>query len=154
VAEPLLDGNRPDDAHTVARLTAESVIWLGTTCPDGRPHHVPVWFCWHDPEVLIFTMPAAQKVRNLRGNPQVALTLDSADDGQDIVLAEGRARLGAAAAAEQIAPLFTSKYQAMLGTEFNLEQWRNTFSTPVLVTVSRIVAWTRQDGQLQYRSVP
>jgi hypothetical protein len=67
----LLDRNRPDDAHTDARLTTEPVIWLGTTCPDARPHHIPVWF-----------------------------------------------------------------------------------STPVLVTVSRIVAWTRRDGQLHYRTVP
>ena len=155
MAEPLLDRNRPDDAHTGDRLATEPVIWLGTTCPDARPHHVPVWFCWHDPEILIFSMSATQKVRNLRRNPQVALTLDSAAGGQDIVLAEGQARLGAAGTAELIAPLFASKYAAMLGgDESSLEQWRSTFSTPVLVTVSRIVAWTRQDGQLRYRSVP
>ena len=154
MAEPLLDRNRPDDAHTDARLNTEPVIWLGTTCPDARPHQVPVWFCWHDPEILIFSMPATQKVRNLRRNPRVALTLDSAVGGQDIVLTEGRARLGVADAVEQIAPLFASKYAAMLGGEPSLAQWRNTFSLPVLVTVSRIVAWTRQDGQLRYRSVP
>ena len=28
------------------------------------------------------------------------------------------------------------------------------FSIPVLVTVSKIVAWTRQGGQLRYRTVP
>ena len=99
-------------------------------------------------------MPATQKVRNLRRNPLVALTLDSAAGGQDIVLAEGSARLGGASTVEQIAPLFASKYAAMLGSESSLEQWRTTFSMPVLVTVSRIVAWTRRDGQLRYRSVP
>jgi PPOX class probable F420-dependent enzyme len=154
VADPLLDENRPDDAHTGARLAAEPVIWLGTAGPEARPHQVPVWFCWRDPEVLIFSMPATVKARHLRRNPQVALALDSAAGGQDIVLAEGRARLGPAARVEQLAPLFASKYAAMLGNESGLEQWRSTFSLPVLVTVSRIVAWTRQDGQLRYRSVP
>ncbi len=99
-------------------------------------------------------MPATQKVRNLRRNPQVTLTLDSAAGGQDIVLPEGRPRLGVADAVEQIAQLFATKYAAMLGSESSQEQWRNTFSTPVLVTVSKIVAWTRQDSQLRYRSVP
>jgi PPOX class probable F420-dependent enzyme len=150
----LLELDRPDDAHTGARLSAEPVIWLGTTCPDGRPHHVPVWFCWRDPEVLIFSMPATQKIRNLRRNPQVALTLDSAGGGQDIVLTEGRARLGVDETVEQIAPLFAGKYAAMLGSESILAQWRNTFAAPVLVAVSRIVAWQRQDGQLRYRSTP
>ena len=154
MTDPLLDENRPDDAHTGARLAAEPVIWLATAGPDARPHQVPVWFCWRDPEVLIFSMRATVKARHLRRNPQVALALDSAAGGQDIVLAEGRARLGPAARVEQLAPLFAGKYAAMLGTGSSLEQWRSTFSLPVLVTVSRIVAWTRQDGQVRYRSVP
>jgi PPOX class probable F420-dependent enzyme len=150
----LLDRNRPDDAHTGGRLATEPVIWLGTTGPGTRPHHVPVWFCWQDPEVLVFSMPATQKVANLRRHPQVALTLDSAAGGQDIVLTEGRARVVAADAIEHMAALFAGKYEAIVGGEAAMEKWRNTFSLPVLVTVSRIVAWTRQDGQLHYRSVP
>ena len=129
------------------------VIWLGTTCPDTRPHHVPVWFCWRDPEVLIFSMPATRKLRNLQLNPLVTLTLDSAANGQDIVLAEGHALLAAADAVEEMARPFAGKYVPMLGNT-SLEQWRSTFSVPVLVTVSRIVTWTRQNGQLRYRSVP
>ena len=46
-------------------------------------------------------MPATQKVRNLRRNLHVTLTLDSAAGGQDIVLTEGRAELGAAGAVER-----------------------------------------------------
>jgi PPOX class probable F420-dependent enzyme len=154
-ADPLLDHDRSDDAHTDARLSAELVIWLGTTGPDFRPHRVPVWFCWRDPEVLIFSMPATRKVQNVRRSPLVALNLDSAAGGQDIVLAEGRARVGTASAVEQIAPLFARKYAALLGSdESDFDQWRSTFSTPVLVTVSRLVSWARVDGQLRYRSVP
>jgi PPOX class probable F420-dependent enzyme len=113
-----------------------------------------VWFCWHDPEVLIFSMPATRKVQNVGRDPRVTLNLDSAADGQDIVLAEGRARVGAVGAVEQVTPLFARKYAALLGRESGFDQWRSTFSMPILVTVSRVVAWTREDGQLRYRSVP
>jgi PPOX class probable F420-dependent enzyme len=113
-----------------------------------------VWFCWADPEVLIFSMPTAQKLHNLRRNPLVSLNLDSAGRGQDVVLVEGHARIGATGTVEHIAPLFARKYAPLLGSESAVDQWRSTFSTPVLVAVSRIVAWTRQDGQLRYRSVP
>jgi hypothetical protein len=61
---------------------------------------------------------------------------------------------GSAGTVAQLAPLFAGRYAAMLGTESGLDQWRSTFSLPVLVTVARIVAWARQDGQLRYRSVP
>ena len=89
----LLDVTRTDDRHTSERLSAEPIIWLGTVRPDGRPRNVPVWFAWHDPMVLIFSMPKTAKVRNVRLSPAVSLALDSADGGQDIVLAEGRAEL-------------------------------------------------------------
>jgi PPOX class probable F420-dependent enzyme len=89
----LLNVTRTDDRHTAQRLSAEPVIWLGTVRPDGRPHNVPVWFAWHDPMVLIFSMPKTAKVRDVRLSPAVSLALDSADGGQDIVLAEGRAEL-------------------------------------------------------------
>jgi PPOX class probable F420-dependent enzyme len=92
--------NRPDDAHTGARLSAEPVIWLGTTGPDFRPHRVPVWLCWEDHEVLIFSVPATWKLQNVRRNSWVSLNLDSAAGGQDIVLAEGEARVGTIGAVE------------------------------------------------------
>ena len=93
----LLDVTRTDDRHTSGRLSAEPIIWLGTVRPDGRPRNVPVWFAWHDPMVLIFSMPKTAKVRDVRLSPAVSLALDSADGGQDIVLAEGRAELIAGA---------------------------------------------------------
>lgn len=98
-------------------------------------------------------MPGTRKLRNLRRNPQVTLNLDSAAYGQDVVLAEGRAVLDADGAVAEIAGSFAGKYAAMLGGA-SLEQWRGTFSVPVLIVVSRIVTWTRRDGQLRYRSVP
>jgi PPOX class probable F420-dependent enzyme len=158
---PLLDPNRADDAHTAARLSGEPVIWLGTAGSNGRPHQVPVWFCWRDPVVLIFSMAGTRKLRELERNPLVTLNLDTAAGGQDVVLAEGQAVVGAAQAVEELAGAFGAKYAAMLGggdpnpdPDGGLAQWRETFSVPILVTVSKIVAWRRQSGQLAYRSVP
>ena len=91
----LLDVTRTDDRHTAQRLSAELIIWLGTVRPDGRPHNVPVGFAWHDPMVLIFSMPKTAKVTDVRLSPAVSLALDSAGGGQDIALAEGRAELTA-----------------------------------------------------------
>jgi PPOX class probable F420-dependent enzyme len=160
---PLLDLNRADDGHTAARLSGELVIWLGTAGSNGQPHQVPVWFCWRDPVVLIFSMAGTRKLRELERNPLVTLNLDSAASGQDVVLAEGQAVVGAAPAVEELAGAFGAKYAAMLGNgnpdpdrdpAGGLAQWRATFSVPILVTVSKIVAWRRQSGQLAYRSVP
>ena len=151
----LLDVTRSDDRHTAERLTAEPVVWLGTVRPDGRPHTVPVWFAWHDPLVLIFSMPRTVKVRNARLSPAVSLALDSADGGRDVVLAEGRVTVlsGADQHPHFLAAKFRDKYAQSLGST-SFEEWRATFSQPLLVHVQRITAWTRTAGGVAYRVVP
>ena len=132
----LLDVTRTDDRHTVQRLSAEPIIWLGTVRPDGRPHNVPVWFAWHDPMVLIFSMPKTAKVADLWLSPAVSLALDSADGGQDIVLAAGRAELiaGADRHPHFLAAKFREKYAQSMGA-MSFDQWRSTFSQPLLATL-------------------
>jgi hypothetical protein len=80
--------------------------------------------------------------------------IDSADSGQDIVLAEGHAELAAdAAQLHLLAGKFPDKYGQALGS-MSFEQWRSTFSQPLLIHVERIIAWTRTAAGLAYRTVP
>jgi PPOX class probable F420-dependent enzyme len=146
---------RSDDRHVAQRLSAEAIIWLCTVRPDGRPHNVPVWFAWHDPTMLIFSMPKTAKVGDMRRSPAVSLALDSADGGQDVVLAEGRAKLITAAGEHPhfLAGQFRQKYASSLG-DMPFDEWRSTFSQPVMIHVERIMAWTRTATGLAYRTVP
>jgi hypothetical protein len=88
-------------------------------------------------------------------SPAVSLTLDSADGGQDIVLAEGRAELiaGAERHPHFLAGEFREKYARSLGA-MSFDQWRSTFSQPLLIHVNRITAWTRTAEGVAYRVVP
>ena len=151
----LLDVTRTDDRHTSERLIAEPIIWLGTVRPDGRPHNVPVWFAWHDPMVLIFSMPKTAKVADVRLSPAVSLALDSADGGQDIVLAEGRPELDHRGGPASALPgrQVPREVRASMGA-MSFDQWRSTFSQPLLVHVERIIAWTRTAAGAAYRVVP
>jgi len=105
--------------------------------------------------VLIFSMPKTAKIQDVRLSPAVSLALDSADGGQDIVLAEGRAELiaGPDRHPHFLAAKFREKYAQSLGT-LSFEQWRSTFSQPLLVHVERIIAWTRTAAGVAYRVVP
>ena len=70
-------------------------------------------------------MPKTAKVSDMRLSPAVSLALDSADSGQDIVLADGRARLITAAGEHPhfLAGQFRQKYAQSLGG-MSFEQWR------------------------------
>jgi PPOX class probable F420-dependent enzyme len=93
MAEPLLRPEILADTRISDRLASEPVIWLTTVSADGRPHSVPVWFGWDDPVITVFSQPRTAKVRRLRSNPAVSVSLDTAVYGTDVVTGEGDARL-------------------------------------------------------------
>ena len=78
--------------HVVTRLKRELVIWLATVGRDRHPHVVPVWFWWDSESFLIYAVPG-QKVRDIQGNPNVALHLNSDPVGEDVVRIDGTAKI-------------------------------------------------------------
>jgi PPOX class probable F420-dependent enzyme len=82
-----------DDAYVDERLGREVVLWLTTVRPDGQPQTSPVWFVWDGDSFLIYSMPASQKVPNIRGNSRVSLNLDGDGTGGGIVSIEAQARI-------------------------------------------------------------
>ena len=136
----MLDLNDSQGAHIDARLRAEPIIWLSSVRPDGRPHLVPVWFVWDGTAILIFSKPAAQKVRNLRHSAQVMLALDSADEGEDIVLLEGQAELLGDDAPRSTLPEYAEKYAALMARIGIAADWHAAeYNQAIRVTVERLV---------------
>jgi PPOX class probable F420-dependent enzyme len=73
------------------RLMSESILWLSSTRPDGRPHVVPTWFDWDGEAITVFSRPNAQKVRNLRLQPSVMIAVGQAEASFAVELFEGEA---------------------------------------------------------------
>lgn len=61
-------------------LTSEPVIAHLGTCTNGRPHVAPVWYHYADGTVEILT--TGRKLRNIRENPRVALSIQKDEAGQ------------------------------------------------------------------------
>jgi PPOX class probable F420-dependent enzyme len=56
-------------------LRAPSTCYLATTMPDGSPQLTQVWVDTDGTDVLINTVEGHQKLRNVRRDPRVALTI-------------------------------------------------------------------------------
>jgi PPOX class probable F420-dependent enzyme len=80
------------DKQVAARLAKELIIWLTTVGADSRPHAVPVWFWWDGHSFLIYSVPG-RKVRDIRGNPNVELHLNTDRTGDKLVMIDGRAEV-------------------------------------------------------------
>ena len=110
----MLDLTKERDAHIDKRLRAELMMWLSTVRPDGRPHLVPVWFLWDGRAILIFSQPNQQKLRNLQHNPNIVVALDTAGQGDDVVMIEGKAELLNDPAVSAALPAYAEKYKQRL----------------------------------------
>jgi PPOX class probable F420-dependent enzyme len=112
--EDMLDLTKERDAHIDERLRRELMMWLSTVRPDGRPHLVPVWFLWDGETILIFSQPKQQKLRNLQHNPNVVVALDTAGQGDDVVMMEGKAELLDDPKVSTALPAYAEKYKERL----------------------------------------
>ncbi|GHO70659.1 hypothetical protein KSC_095510 [Ktedonobacter sp. SOSP1-52] len=128
--------------HTKERLTNEVIAWFTTVRPDGRPHSVPVWFLWEGESVLIFSKNN-QKIRNLAQNPNVVLALDNTDDGGDVIILEGQARVLSSdeERTDTTLPAYKAKYGAeMQEIGFTPESMGQEYNQVIRVTIDRFTS--------------
>src|SRR5258706_6713700 len=79
------------DAKFVERINQEYILWFTTVRPDGMPQPTPVWFIYDNGTFLIYSKPDAQKLRNIRHNPRVALNPNSDETGDEYLVIMGEA---------------------------------------------------------------
>lgn len=126
----LAQGTSPALRRAIARLHREQIVWLATVRPEGRPHLVPIWHVWHQDRLYISTGPHSVKMRNLRHQPRVALSLQNA---MDAVLVEGTARPAPELDGE-LAPHFVQKFD----WDFREDA---EYGGLVQITPTKILAW-------------
>ncbi|MFH1183800.1 MAG: pyridoxamine 5'-phosphate oxidase family protein [Chloroflexota bacterium] len=81
-------------AGLARRMREESIIWFTTVSPEGVPSPNPVWFHWDGEYIIVYSQPASFRVRNIKNNPHVALTLQGVDGlGNNVVIINGEAEL-------------------------------------------------------------
>jgi PPOX class probable F420-dependent enzyme len=132
----MLDLTRERNALIDHRLREEHIIWLGSVRPDGRPHLVAVWFLWTGKDLLVFSKPNAQKIRNLRQNPHVIVALDNTSQGN--ITLEGVAELFDDSAVNATLPKYVAKYAAHItGIGYTPETMAKVYSQVIRITPTK-----------------
>jgi uncharacterized pyridoxamine 5'-phosphate oxidase family protein len=81
--------NRPISQDLLAR----DLTRLAYVAKDGTPRSIPIGFVWNGSTIVMCTAKNAAKIRALRHNPAVALTIDTEVHPPQILLLRGRAEL-------------------------------------------------------------
>lgn len=107
----MIDWESPFARKVDRRLRREAVIWLTTVGPGPWPQPRPVWFLWDGKTILIYSQPDAWKVRHIRRCPNVALNLNSDEEGGNVAVLLGRARIDRKAPPANQNPPYLRKYR-------------------------------------------
>jgi PPOX class probable F420-dependent enzyme len=128
-----------EHAHAEARLVSEKIAWLTTVRRDGQPQSSPVWFLWRGGEIVVYSKPTTQKVRNIRANAKVAIHLRDVDEGSDIVSIEGTAEIDESYPPAAAIPEYVTKYRAMIADiKMDPDSFAKSYSVPVRIRPSKI----------------
>jgi uncharacterized pyridoxamine 5'-phosphate oxidase family protein len=74
-------------------LLKRDVARLAFVATDGTPRVIPIGIFWNGSEVVMCTTKNARKLKALRRNPAVALTIDTEAHPPDVLLLRGDAEL-------------------------------------------------------------
>ena len=130
---PVQDSLEP---AVLRRLQEEDIVWFTTVSPDSRPTPNPVWFLWDGGSFLVFSQPESFRLRNIRHNPQVALTLQGVDgQGNNVVIINGDAELHPDN--PSIPEAYWKKYRRYL-KDMSPEEMTESYSVAIRVKPTRI----------------
>lgn len=130
----MLDFNTRFGRHVKRRLRQEQVIWLTTVDSQNAPQPRPVWFHWDGQTVLIFSEKGKAKLRHIDRNQRVALNFNTDEEGGDVVVLMGEARIADQPPVENRVKSYLRKYtEGIKSLEMTVEQFRASYSVPILV---------------------
>ncbi|KRE22898.1 pyridoxamine 5'-phosphate oxidase family protein [Agromyces sp. Soil535] len=144
-AAGLFDLEEPAHRMALEQLQSELIAWFTTVNSKGEPHAVPVWFLWHDGEVIVLSEPDAAKVSHVRHGSPVLLHLQGDRFGNQVVVLNGTAELSDRSATEwldEIGDAYGTKYaEGMEESGVGLEPIAEKYSTVIVVTPTKLMAW-------------
>ena len=71
-------------------LGAPYIAFLATTSPDGGPHVAPIWVATRGERIVMTSNEGTAKLRNLRRDPRVAISVHASSDPLVAVTVFGR----------------------------------------------------------------
>jgi PPOX class probable F420-dependent enzyme len=121
--------------HVNRRLRQDKIIWLTTIDSHDTPQPRPVWFHWNGKTILIFSEKDTAKLRHIARNPRVALNFNTDDDGGDVSVIVGNAKiLGDSPASNRIKTYLRKYSKGIKSLDMTAAEFRGAYTVPILVT--------------------
>ena len=131
------------DERLEAFLREPNVGVLSTVDAGGRPHQAPIWFLWEDGAAYMFTGRGSLKWRNILGNAEASLCIDTKQPPYRSAIIEGTCAEDGRPLDELIRRLAIAYYGEQKGREFADEgdYSDRERSVAIKLTPRRVLSW-------------
>ncbi len=127
--------------ETHAYLDETHVANLVTLNPDGSPHIAPIWYLHRQGRLHISAGASAVKVRNIRRDARVAVSIANDSSPAAYVLFEGRASVTSDDAVELLVEMYV-RYQGKERGTISAQKTREAGpSVAIDIEPSKIITW-------------
>lgn len=127
------------DDEQAAVIAGAEYMWLTTVREDGMPQPTPVWFILEGETFLVFSNPNAQKVKNIRANPKVALNYTDSTHAETYLVIMGEAAIVEGGLSVTGAPAYLEKYrEGIKSIGMSPESMAAEYSSAIRITPTRV----------------
>ncbi|TCC25196.1 MULTISPECIES: TIGR03667 family PPOX class F420-dependent oxidoreductase [Kribbella] len=121
------------------QLDDELVVWLTTVGRSGTPAPNPVWFLWHDNEILISSQPNKAKLHNVADHPQVTVNFNATHTGGDVGVISGTAVVDTDPISGDALAAYNAKYgDDIAGLGMTPDQFHADYSVLIRITPGKL----------------
>lgn len=115
---------------------------LATLRPDGSPHVAPVWHLYDGEKLLILSEPHSVKVRNLRGDPRVGISIPRETEPHGFVQVNGAVELSEEWDRQVLWDMSINYQGEEEGARYAEQTYRDMEFVLITVTPTKLVGWT------------
>ncbi|GAB3923404.1 hypothetical protein GCM10029976_013560 [Kribbella albertanoniae] len=121
------------------QLGDERVVWLTTVGKSGTPAPNPVWFLWHEGELVISSQRHKAKLHNITTHPQVAVNFNATHGGGDVGVISGTARIESEPLSGEALAVYNAKYgDDISGLGMTTEQFHTEYPVIIRITPEKL----------------
>ncbi len=115
---------------------------LATLRPDGSPHVAPVWHLYRGGKLLILSEPTSVKVRNLRNDPRVGISIPRETEPHGFVQVNGTAQLSDEWDRQVLWDMSINYQGEEEGARYAEQTYRNMDFVLITITPTKLAGWT------------
>lgn len=120
------------------RLRRDQIIWLTTVDARTSPQPRPVWFYWNGHTILVFSEEETAKLRHIARNPRVALNFNTNEEGGDVAVLIGEARILDKPPPARLTEYLKKYGEGIESLQMTVAQFKDAYAVPILITPQSI----------------